>query len=203
MANGGIVGPQNTTTQVVASGVWRLEEQLNAIKNFLWPPEDLHVLIGSSTVAAGGAASITFSNIPQTYKHLRIIMMIAPATGINQINAVVNNDTTANYTWHQLYGNGTAGSNSGVSSQTAAAMAPAPYSSTVPSVQVSDLLDYTSTSKFKVFRGVGGTDANGTGQVALRSAMWKSTSAVTSIKFSFDTAVNLPQYTTINLYGTV
>jgi hypothetical protein len=42
-------------------------------------------------------------------------------------------------------------------------------------------LDYTNTNKNKVYRTLGGFDANGSGEQGLFSGLWMSTSAITSI----------------------
>jgi hypothetical protein len=60
-------------------------------------------------LGGGGAASITFSSIPATYKHLqiRISARCAIATVFSNIIAYrVNSDTGANYTIHYMFGDG-------------------------------------------------------------------------------------------------
>lgn len=166
---------------------------------------DAHVLISSQTVTtSGGVASITFSSIPATYKHLRIHYFIAQpqSAGTNQVNAIINGDVASNYVWQQLYGNGTTAGSNGFTALNFANIAQSPGSSlTTPAAGVIDLLDYANTTTNKTFRALSGADTNGGGQVSIRSSLWLSTAAINSIQLKFDTAVNLPQNSVFNLYG--
>jgi hypothetical protein len=146
--------------------------------------------IASTTITSSGVGSVTFSSIPQGYKHLQL-RFIARSTTTNAGESLVLGLTDFNQTYyytHQLYGQG-----STVSS--AAYSATAPYI-TVPSggnisnafgTGVLDVLDYTDTNKYKTMRILGGMDTNsGTGQqyawIGLQSALYsKDTTAITSV----------------------
>lgn len=64
-----------------------------------WQTNSL-VEIASTTVGAGGAANITFSSIPSTYRQI-ILFLTAKSTDTTQITAniqcVINSDTASNY----------------------------------------------------------------------------------------------------------
>ena len=162
--------------------------------------------IETITVGAGGAASVTFSGIPQTYKHLQI-RFIARGTGSDAGGQIIfgrfNGDTGSNYTTHRLSGDGSAASSTATTSdnklnlwrQTTAAQ-----TASVFGVGVVDLLDYTSTSKNKTIRQLGGFDNNGSGLLGLVSTAWMSTAAVTSLLLYPETS-NFAQYTEFRLYG--
>jgi hypothetical protein len=157
--------------------------------------------IATTTVGSGGASSVTFSSIPSTYTHLQLRGRCSNAYGSGNSNVSVyaNSDTTTtNYYSHYLYGNGSsAGASSSANSlQTFQASG----SSTYPSVFVLDLLDYTNTNKYKTFRTLSGYDANGSGLMALTSALWKNTAAVSSLQFVAEDG-NWNAGTTFALYG--
>ena len=149
-----------------------------------------------------GQASITFTSIPSTYKHLQIrvvgLFSVADRGTIMQFNS----DTAANYSWHRLIGNGTAASSDGASGQNYGLTAPngAPSTTNNPSPGVIDILDYADTNKFKTVRSLGGSDANGNGSIIFQSSLWRSTSAITSIKIEASSG-NYNQYSHFALYG--
>jgi hypothetical protein len=114
-----------------------------------------------------------------------------------------NGDSGANYTRHQLYGDGVGVSAYGQASTNTAIMERFPYRLTNNSMygaNVCDILDYTDTNKYKTIRNIGGYDLNGSGEVNLNSAVWMSTSAITSIVIG-DAANPLKQYSRFSLYG--
>ncbi len=63
-----------------------------------------------------------------------------------------------------------------------------------------DILDYADTNKYKTCRLLWGQDLNGGGRVALQSANWQKTAAITQIDFSCATG-NFMQYSQFALYG--
>jgi hypothetical protein len=67
-----------------------------------------------------------------------------------------------------------------------------------------DILDYTSTNKYKTIRVLGGLDTNQAPESELRfgSGLWLNTAAVTSLTFLAQSgSANFTQYTTFALYG--
>lgn len=169
-----------------------------------------HVLLAETTVGAGGTASVTFSNIDQSYQHLQIRMLVRTARAGQTLDAIkwyANSDTTdSNYNNHDLYGNGTsAGSayNAGTNIF-ASFIGYCPATNATASIFgaiVFDLLDYTNTSKYKVSRSLNGYDLNGSGTVSLDSVLWRSTNAITSLQIAPIYGTGFVQYTTVQLYG--
>jgi len=152
--------------------------------------------IATSVAGVGGTTSVTFSSIPSTYTHLQIRAYGIVAAGVTNLAVQFNGDTASNYWWHQLYGSGggTGSNNSGASSP----FMYMPTFATQPGGMVLDILDYTNTNKYKTMRGIGGSDANGSGQLSLSSGMWNSTAAITSITLYGST---FSQYSSFALYG--
>lgn len=169
--------------------------------------------IQSITVGSLGASSVTFSEIPQDYRHLQIrgVLKRSDSTNGTYLGVRINSDTGTNYASHYLAGDGSATGSSGLSSQSTGLM----YASTNTAVDkrpvpgsvanifagfVYDVLDYSSTVKNKTGRGLIGHDSNGAGAIQLGSGLWMSTSAVTSVTLwcGGDT---IGQFSTFSLYG--
>lgn len=161
--------------------------------------------IQSYTVGSGGQAYIEFTSIPQTYKHLEIRGISRGATSDDAV-MTFNGDTSSSYRWHILEGNGSSAyaSNSGGSASSLFYFARTPNGSTaganIFNATVLTILDYSSTSKNKVFRALGGTDYNGSGTVTQWSGLFAKTDAVTSIKIAIQSG-NLAEFSSFALYG--
>lgn len=168
-------------------------------------PSDAHVLIATQTVGAGGAASVTFSSIPSTFKHLQIRAVASFTTGTGDLffNGYFNGDTAANYSYHQLNGSGTSVLSTSGASRAGFAAGYFPFVSSNANTfgaMILDVLDYASTVKNKTVRVLGGTDMNGSGELALLSGGWYSTAAITSITLT-PASSTVAQYSTFALYG--
>lgn len=158
--------------------------------------------IATTTVGAGGAASVTFSSIPSTYTHLQIraTYQDTSSSGIQSQTFRFNADSAANYNWHYLFGDGasaTAGASVSASSIFGGQIITPNNSSFATSII--DILDYANTNKYKTTRGLYANDQNGSGRVLFTSGSWRSTAAISSIVFS--TAANFAQYSSFALYG--
>jgi hypothetical protein len=164
--------------------------------------------IQTVTVGSGGQANIEFTSIPATYKHLQI-RGIGRGTYNGAVNEdqymyiQFNSDTASNYSRHRLSGSGSAASSGAEINQnqgmagwitTLNATANTFYGAVI------DILDYENTNKFKTVKSLSGGDMNGAGYVNLYSSLWRSTSAITSIKLS-PQSNNFAQYTSFALYG--
>ena len=171
------------------------------------PVTNSYESISTVTVGAGGASSIDFTSIPSTYKHLQIRGIGKSNRGTfvkDDIAIQVNADTGSNYSWHVLNGNGSTVTASAGTSATSVAMWD--YLGTSVTFDkygafIIDLLDYANTSKYKTIRGLGGTDANGSGAIGFNSGLWMSTSAISSIKLYSGTSSTIQQYSSFALYG--
>lgn len=156
--------------------------------------------IATAVVGAGGASSVTFSSIPQTYKHLQV-RFIANSSSSDNANFTFNNDSGANYTRHRFSGNGS------ISQTSSGTGLPGwyVYSSTGfisgnfgPSIV--DILDYTNTNKYKTGRALSGSHNNSTGGIEHTGGLWLSTSAINRIDITCY-AGTWAQYSHFALYG--
>lgn len=157
--------------------------------------------IATVTVGSGGSASISFSSIPSTYQHLQLRYTDTTSTAYQNLIFRLNGDTGSNYAWHRLLGDGSAaGSDTDSPSKTEFRIGRSGYNSTSPAAGVLDLLDYANVNKYKTARSLYGTDGNGGGAIFLGSALWMSTSAVSSITIT-SAAGDFSQYSQFALYG--
>ena len=163
--------------------------------------------IASQTVGSGGASSITFTSIPQTFTHLQVRIFgrgaAAFASGLSTYVQFNGDGTAANYAFHTLYGDGSSAVASNALNAGTCSLPQSLTDSTANSAMfgavIVDILDYTNTNKNKVVRMIGGHDNNGSGRTSFGSSVWLSTATVTQILVATDG--NLQQYSTVQLYG--
>ena len=164
--------------------------------------------IATTTVGAGGSASISFSSIPSTYTHLQIrgIARMTASQDRDSIKLTFNSDTGSNYARHSLWGSGSAASAFGAASEAFVILtdfAAATATASIFGTAVIDVLDYTNTNKYTTVRSLGGVDLNAAVTVydGLNSGLWMNTAAITSITLTPYTGANFAQYSSFALYG--
>lgn len=143
--------------------------------------------------------TVTFTNIPQYYKNLQLRTYTANGTAVYTY-IQLNGDTGSNYNYHQVYADGssvTTGNSTGISFMYAAQMS---GNASYPAANILDILEYTSTSKYKVMRSLAGVDTNGGGFVYVRSSVWQNYSPITSLTVTLS-AGNITTGSIISLYG--
>lgn len=183
----------------------------SAMSANLWQPEGAYDSLATITVGATSVASITFTGIPSTYKHLQIrgIARGSRASFPNDnLNIRFNGDTGSNYSRHKLEGDGSSASSNGAASDSripSNALAGLGAPTNTFSAHIFDILDYANSNKNTTLRGLDGVDVNGTvagygGVIELFSGSWMNTAAVTSITL-YPGDPNFTQYTTFALYG--
>lgn len=162
--------------------------------------------IATTLVGSGGVNQVTFNDIPQTYKHLQIRYIArGVATPDDGIYFVFNGQWFSSMQRFRANGStvstdgaidGTYGFNQGI----------IPGGSATANVYaggVIDIVDYTNTSKTKIFKHLGGVDTNGGGQMNFVSGLWNYSDSVTSITIGMkDGGAGLfAQYSRFSLYG--
>jgi len=159
----------------------------------------------STTVLGSNSASVTFSSlntVAAAYKHLQIRMTTrTSSTAANEeIRYRINGDTSpSSYNSHYLFGTGSAvqsGSTFGETSGSGYVMFTYANNATSGAygAGVWDLLDFSSTSKYKTARMLSGSN-----YILLGSSVWMSTAAVTSITLL--TGANILAGSRFSLYG--
>jgi hypothetical protein len=149
-------------------------------------------------------SSVVFSGIPQNYTHLQVraIGQTSRGTYGNDLMTMrVGNgtlDSGSNYSSHMVGGDGANTAVYAAASQTSAYLSYKLGSTTSSAFGafIIDILDYTSTSKYKTIRTLGGVDINGTvagygGEVALMSSLWFQAGSGTNAK-AIDTIAFYP-----------
>ena len=154
----------------------------------------------------GSSGTITFTSIPQTYKHLQIRCIARSSESAAQTNYDMqfNGDTGSNYAYHYLAAVGSSVIASGAATQSSiflSAMAAASAPANVVSPKIIDIHDYASTTKYKTVRKFEG-QINSTygGQIHTSSGLWMNTAAITSITL-FVPGYNFTTQSTFALYG--
>jgi hypothetical protein len=171
------------------------------------PSTNSYESISTTTVGAGGSATVSFTSIPSTYKHLQIRILSrtdrASSAGDGGL-LTFNSDTGTNYAYHYIQGDGASATAGGTASNNSIIFprsASATQTSGIFGVGIIDILDYTNTNKYKTVRTLGGNDANGSGIVAIFSGLWMNTAAITSITLDQQNGPNWVQYSSFALYG--
>ena len=154
----------------------------------------------ATTTLGSAASSITFSSIPSTYTDLRVVL-VAQGNGAN-VDAQIqfNSDTGTNYSSTQLYGNGTSAASTRYTSGTFIyADAGAVYSANFCLYTI-DVFSYAG-STYKTCLISENGDKNGSGIVSSSVGLWRSTSAINTLKIQTGSANTYVAGTTATLYG--
>lgn len=136
----------------------------------------------AETVLSASAASITFSDIPQTYRHLQIVVQgVSDGTGaIHSLNLRFNGDTAANYEWQYVDGAATAlnGNRSTAASAIDAGLVDGPSATNPGSSSDISIANYRGTTfrKSVTSRAMSAEPRLRTG-----GGIWNSTAAITSV----------------------
>ena len=160
----------------------------------------------STSLLSTTTASVTFSAIPATYKHLqiRVVGRYTAATSISNLTLRFNGDTGSNYGYQSMRGQGsTITSDAPGSYQTSLLTGDMPGASASASGYGSsfiDVIDYANTNKIKTTKTFGGNAAYQ--DVFMFNGTWNNTAAISSILVSDAvTSASFASGTRISLYG--
>jgi hypothetical protein len=160
--------------------------------------------IDTVTVGVLGQASVTFSSIPQTYKHLQVRILARGTQAANEIAIVpqINGVTGNNYTQHGIFADGSSVSAAGSINDVAVIQRfpGATAGASIFGTAVVDFVDYTNANKKPVMRALGGVDRNGAGAVGYYSTMIQTNGAITQLVF-IPNLGSFAQYSSFALYG--
>jgi hypothetical protein len=153
----------------------------------------------ATTTLGSAAASITLSSIPSTFTDLKLIF-VGSNVDTPWMEMQLNNNTTDLYSDTEFYGTGAAVSNARQTGATSMRIAYPLNSATIPSMVELDFFSYTG-STFKTVLSRGSNDLNGSGNVWRSVGLFRSTSAITSIKLIAPGGNNFYAGATVSLYG--
>ena len=147
--------------------------------------------LGSAT------ASVTFSSIAGTYTDLVLIINSNIPSGASGDGYLTfNGDSGTNYSYTQIYGNGTtATSNRGTSQTNIRAFTAA---SATQSTAIINILSYANTSTYKT---VVGRNNDPSAIAVAVVGLWRNTAAITSLTLSNQAGANFGAGSTFTLYG--
>jgi hypothetical protein len=161
--------------------------------------------LASTTVGAGGVSSVIFSNIPQSYTDLKII--ISGRTSDGNTGTIANikfNGSTTGYSSRYFHGRGDT-TTGGTGSTSAGDIGRFPgVNSPVTNSLFSNTEIYVtnySGNTYKPYSVDSSTEANQTiAYLIATSGLWSNSSAITSVEIS-SSAGTVSQYSTFTLYG--
>jgi hypothetical protein len=158
--------------------------------------------IQTVTVGSGGASSIDFTSIPQTFTDLKIVVSARSSrSAVSDWTSIQFNSNTSNYSMRVLAGSGTLAESA---TDTSIYLPCAGNTATASIFGNSEyyIPNYTSANN-KSVSGDGINENNATAAVSyLIAGLWSNTAAITSIKLQMLTSgQTFSQYSTATLYG--
>ena len=163
-------------------------------------------LIATTTVGAGGASSIDFASIPQTYTDLLLVMsMRTNRASVADYAAISFNASTSSFSLRAVSGSGSAASSAYyTSSPDSRIVGQVVGDSSTASVFSSGSLyipNYTSSNN-KSYSWDASRENNATAnEMSLGAGLWSNTAAITSIAITSWGSATIQQYSSVSLYG--
>jgi hypothetical protein len=158
---------------------------------------------------AATASNIVFTGIPSGYTHLQLRGTMRDGTAAHWSDCYLTfNGSGTGYRDHYLIGSAAGAAAGSYGYTTVIEMGVMPGASLISNsfgIFITDILDYSSTSKYKTTRTLMGYENNGNGSgqqqgaVLFTSGLWQSTDAITSITVRSNGS--LQPYSHIALYG--
>jgi len=163
-------------------------------------------LIATTTVGSGGASTIVFSGIPQTYTDLMMVMSIRTSrASVADYAAVSFNSSTSSFSLRVLSGSGSAASSAFyTSSPDSRIVGQVVGNSSTASVFSNGSLyipNYTS-SNYKSYSLDATRENNTSGnEMGFGAGLWSDTAAITSVTITSWGSATLLEYSSATLYG--
>lgn len=160
-------------------------------------------LIQEIIVPSGGSASVDFTSIPSTYRHLEIWYVARSEGTASDINLRFNNDSAANYRLEVIRGSGTSASAATLTAQTQANIASVPATGSGYDSHGKIIFPYYATGAFNriAVSNYGLYDGTNS-QVGSFSAQWSGTAAITQITLLIS-GLDIKEGSIFSLYGIV
>jgi hypothetical protein len=153
----------------------------------------------ATTTLGSAASNITFSSIPATYTDLKVVIT-GTSSASEYVAVQFNGDTSTNYSRTALFGDGSTVTSNQTTSGNYVRDDALFTNNTNVAMTSFDVFSYAG-STFKTLLMQGSGDKNGSGIVSRIVGLWRSTSAITSIKLYGAFGANFNTGTTATLYG--
>ena len=155
----------------------------------------------ATTTLGSSASNVTFSSISSAYTDLILVTEAkSDRSGVTYETVVVtlNTDTGSNYSFTRLYGDGTSATSDNSSNATSVFGSCGGNSSTLGDANcIYQFNNYSNTTTYKSVL----VRANRTDATFLSVNLWRSTSAINSIKLTPAVGTNFLTGSTFTLYG--
>jgi hypothetical protein len=158
------------------------------------PAGSTYTPIATNTLTSA-QADVTFSSISGSYTDLVVVINTSLSSSSGAIQGIINADTGSNYSFTRLRGNGSSASSDRVSNTSTMFLG---ATSTTQSHSVIYFQNYSNTTTFKTSL-LKESDTNS--NIGAVINLYRSTSAITSIKFINNAATNFVAGSTFTLYG--
>jgi hypothetical protein len=153
----------------------------------------------ATTTLGTAAASVTFSTISGAYTDLVLVAVPNSVSGNANLYAEFNADTATNYSMTELGGTGSVTASSRASNLSFIRLSFYGFIQANNNQNtIIQLQNYSNSTTYKTVLARSNNAGNGTGATV---GLWRSTSAITSIKLYLDTATNFATGSTFTLYG--
>jgi hypothetical protein len=153
----------------------------------------------STTTLTGNQTTVNLTSIPGTYTDLVLVINAKNDTTTNS-EIRFNSDSATNYSVTALYGTGASAASARETSTAQASIDWNAYITTGDFAysNVIHIMNYSNTTTYKTFLARANSAANG---VDLIVGLWRSTSAITSVKAVLLDANSFATGSTFSLYG--
>jgi hypothetical protein len=151
----------------------------------------------ASTTLGSASADITFSSIASTWTDIRAVLVNKGGTSGCRLQ--FNSDTGTNYSTTSLIGDGGFGNSARAASSDRISLEYYGMDAATPSMYTADIFSYAG-STYKTVLGTAAEDFNGGGSISVRVGLWRSTSAITTIKL-FTVGTAFQSGTIATIYG--
>jgi hypothetical protein len=160
------------------------------------------VLVQTITVPSGGATTVDFDSIPQTYQHLEILAQAQTENASPQnLQVQYNGDTGSNYytEYFLAAGNTTAVNKQEAATSGIAAIIPETGAAQPATIKMT-LPFYTRTARTTLLSESGGYWSS-EGRLSYTGVLWTSAVPITRISFTSSGGSDLKESSIFSLYG--
>lgn len=159
-----------------------------------------YTLIQSVTVGSGGAASIEFGSIPQTYTDLVVVGSCRTAAAFISNGFYIQfNGSSTNLSWKRLLGNPSVGAQS--DSDDAGVLNGASSTASAFGSFTAHIPNYAGSTNKSMSIDSASESNDVSTRLVLVAGLWSQTSAITSLKIISATSATIQQYSSASLYG--